>query len=202
MSTPLENHADLDERQPATPPPTVSSANAQPEEAPPEHRNDESFSWEAIAAQEAAPYWVPPGMDLNDWPAALRTEVAAVINPCYRELVLFAKQGLAQSTGITIVHLLWLEILDQIELARTNPAEDRKSDPLQRTAIVSGRESREQSIERHLRLVRVKLQASEVLWRLQEFKDFCRSQAELEYNYPNLAAFPRRPINYGKNEIC
>lgn len=105
MNTPLEIHADLDERQPAAPPPTVSSASAQPEEVPPEHRNDESFSWEAIAAQEAQPYWVPSGMDLNDWPAALRAEVAAVINPCYRELVPLAKPGLAQSTGITIVHL-------------------------------------------------------------------------------------------------
>jgi hypothetical protein len=206
MKSPPEAHGadDSDKRQPATlQPEKLPSAGDSPDAARPESPNDESFAWDPAAADEADPYWVLPGLELNDWPPALRAEVAAIINPSYRELVLLAKPGLAQSTGITIVHLLWLEILDQIELARAKPAANLESNPLQIVALVSGRESRKETIERHLRFVHAKLKASEVLLRLKEFKNNCRSTSQLvpEYPHPNLSALPRRRIDHGKNDF-
>jgi hypothetical protein len=157
------------------------------------------MSSEAVESFEAEPYWVPYGVVMNDWPASLRAEVAALINPNYRELVLLARPGLAQSTGITIVHLMWLEILDHIELNQ-KPANDPATDQLN----ILGRETRAAAIERHLRLVHAKFKASDFLLRLQEFKARYRSQKKRpsDNHYPNLSAMARRPRQIGKNDLC
>lgn len=106
------------------------------------------------------PHWIPAGVDVDEWSPELRAIVAGVINPAYDQLVLRAMPGLAQSTGITVVHLLWLEILDHLEFSRRalpgGPTEDAET----RTAELS----------RHLRLVHSKLKASELLHRLDAFE--------------------------------
>jgi hypothetical protein len=102
-------------------------------------------------------YWLPPGESLDAWSPELRTAVAGIVNPAYEELVLRARPGLQQSTGVTIVHLLWLEILDQIELGReTAPSAEEHAQ----------REARALAIARHLRLVNSKLKATDLLDRL------------------------------------
>lgn len=115
----------------------------------------------------SVPYWIPPGVDLADMPAELKAALAGVINPAYRELVLEAKPGLPQSTGLSIVHLLWMEVLDQLELAEPPP--DLNLDPL-----AALRDNRATTIARHLRLVGAKLKASELLLRLDQFKFACQ----------------------------
>ena len=144
--------------------------------------NDASFALGTAAPDDTEPYWVPPGMDLKHWPSELRAQVAAIINPAYRELVLLAKPGLAQSTGITIVHLLWLEIFQQIELSRVKTPEEPGTEMLRIVGRLPEPESRNELIERHLRLVHAKLKASEFLLRLEEFKNYWQSNSELESN--------------------
>lgn len=106
------------------------------------------------------PYWIPAGVDVDDWSPELRAIVAGVINPAYDELVLQATPGLAQSTGITAVHLLWLEILDHLEFSRQGLSGRPTGDAATRAAELS----------RHLRLVHSKLKASELLHRLDAFQ--------------------------------
>ena len=177
---------DSDKRKPGTDPSKkIPSAN-KPSESPPSVAvNDGSFALGTAATDDTEPYWVPPGMDLKHWPSGLRAQVAAIINPCYREQVVLAKPGVAQSTGITIVHLLWLEILDQIELSRVKTPEPPGTEILRMAGIAPDPELRKEAIERHLRLVHAKLKASELLLRLEEFKKYWQSNSEIGSNTPS-----------------
>lgn len=113
------------------------------------------------------PCWIPKGVDLQDMPADLQAAIAHVINPTYCELVLNARPGLQQSTGLTIAYLLWLEILDHLEMAAAGEDIIAKSLGKRSSAHVH-------LIDRHLRVVNAKLKASDMLLRLQQFKDKCR----------------------------
>jgi hypothetical protein len=92
-------------------------------------------------------------------PAELQATIAAVINPVYLDLVLGSKDGLEKSTGVTIAHLLWLEILSQFELGRLVSVTDSESND----------EERQDAIAKHIRLAQAKLKASGLLLRLREF---------------------------------
>lgn len=104
------------------------------------------------------PYWIPAGLKFDELSHELQVAVVGVINPAYRELVLQAAPGLEQSTGLTIVHLLWLEILEQIALARGLP----------RDTNLESRRARQAQIDRYLRLVGAKGKASHLLLRIRE----------------------------------
>lgn len=108
------------------------------------------------------PYFVPPGVDLDRLPEQVRAVILGIINPAYRELVLAAQDGLQKAAGVTVVSLLWLEILDQLELGQelTVP----------RSAVVPSPE-RDQLITRHLRVAGAKIKASGFLLRLAEFRE-------------------------------
>ena len=67
---------------------------------------------------EPKPFWLPADVALDDLPDELRTAVLGILTPAYQNLVAAARPGLEQSTGMTIVNLLWLEILQQVELGR------------------------------------------------------------------------------------
>ena len=109
---------------------------------------------------DARPYWVPAGVRLDDMPAELRAAIAAVINPVYMDVVLSSKDGLEKSTGVTVCHLLWLEVLSQFELGRLVAVTDSESSD----------EEREEAIAKHIRLAHAKLKASGLLLRLREFE--------------------------------
>jgi hypothetical protein len=66
------------------------------------------------------PYWIPAGVEFDLLPDELKAAIAGIINLAYRELVVQAEADLQQTTGVTIVYLLWLEALDQIQLGRQN----------------------------------------------------------------------------------
>jgi hypothetical protein len=108
------------------------------------------------------PYWIPPGVDFDRLPEQLRAAILGIINPAYQELVLRAQDGQEKAAGVTVVSLLWLEILGQIELA------EHLTDP---GSVVTSSPEREQLISRHLRVAGAMIKASGFLLRLSEFKE-------------------------------
>jgi hypothetical protein len=140
----------------------------------------ESRDAPAESLHAPAPYWLPVGAEFDGWPPDLQQAALHVINPSYVELVARAAPGVARITGLTIVHLMWLEILDHLKLARMgldchlpDPGDplgvERWTDDLARGRLAST-ESRERIIERTLRLANAKFKACNVLARLHEFK--------------------------------
>lgn len=111
-------------------------------------------------ADPSRPFFVPGGVDFEKLPEELQAAIRGVIDPAYRRLVLGARDGLEKSVGVTVVHLLWLELLDQFDLADD-------LDGMLRPAVS---EERRRSIERHLRVVGAKTKASQFLLRLHEFR--------------------------------
>ncbi len=107
------------------------------------------------------PFWVPAGASFDSLPEELKTAIIGVINPAYRELVMSASSGLEQSTGLTIVHLLWLEILDQIQLGKGVVKNSDEPDTSKH---------RDTMIARYLRLVGAKNKTSNFLLRLHTFR--------------------------------
>jgi hypothetical protein len=156
---------------------------------------------------ENYPYWVPAGVELANWPAHIREQVAAVINPEYEALVVNGTPGVGRQMAISLLHLGWLEILDHLRLGRLVPppaAADHEE--------IIGIESRQAVIARHLRLVNAKLKISQFLLRLDEFKANCRPRPdkELPSDEAILSAQrlvpPTQLLHYvmenGKDDIC
>lgn len=112
----------------------------------------------------ARPLFIPPGVDWEALPEELQQAISALVNPAYQNLVLEARSGLEQSTGLTLVHLLWLEILDQIQLGQLLLAADSAD------SADCGAESRARAIAQHLKLVQAKLKAGSFVLRLEEFE--------------------------------
>jgi hypothetical protein len=117
----------------------------------------------SVSATEnaARPFWVPDGVSLDSLPEELKIAIAGIVNPAYQELVVSASSGLEQSTGLTIVHLLWLEVLDQIELGKKFAEHSDEADTSKH---------RETLIARYLRLVGAKTKTSNFLLRLHDFR--------------------------------
>jgi len=62
------------------------------------------------------PCFLPDGVDFDALPENLRLAVQEILGPAYRELVLGASDVLERAGAVTFVHLMWLEILDEIGL--------------------------------------------------------------------------------------
>lgn len=110
------------------------------------------------AADMPRPFWLTD--ELDSLPQELRGVIEGLIIPAYQEYVLMAKPGLEQSTGVTIVELMWLEALDMYQLSRRGG----------NAADVACADGREELIGRLLRLVGSKLKAQSFLLRLNEFR--------------------------------
>lgn len=106
------------------------------------------------------PFFVPSGVNFDELPEELKVAILDIINPAYRRLVLKAEDGLEKSGGITVIHLLRLEILDQLELTQG----------LEKSRHLEASEERGKRIERHLRVVGAKSKVSNFLFRLKEFR--------------------------------
>ena len=70
----------------------------------------------AAARPRRLPPWLPVGDRWNDLPEAIRQAVPRILVPAYRQFVLDAPDELQRSIGLTLVHLLWLEVCDQMHL--------------------------------------------------------------------------------------
>ena len=106
------------------------------------------------------PAWVPDNVDFDKMPEAVRQAVAEIIEPAYRRLVTGAEDPLERSVGITIVHLMWLEILQQHEA---------KQEYLN-TSILNVPHDRYHLIDQHLRTLHTKVKVGYFLSRLRELR--------------------------------
>ena len=108
------------------------------------------------ASPNGMPYWLPRHPEGKALPPGIRRAVVAVLRPLYKDLVLNAPDELERSTGLTIVHLAWLEVCDQIAMA------GQATDPNSILAVV---DDFRQRVNRHLELVDTKCRATELLMR-------------------------------------
>jgi hypothetical protein len=108
------------------------------------------------------PYFVPPDVDWEQLPAAVKTAFNALIQPTYSELVLGAANSLERSAGMSLTFLLWLELIEQFSLAAQ----------CDWTVRPAGEDSgeRDKAIRRYLRVVGAKQQAANFLARLQRIR--------------------------------
>jgi hypothetical protein len=104
------------------------------------------------------PHWLPAGDRWNDLPAEIRQAVPRILVPAYRRFVLDAPGELERSIGLTLVHLMWLELCGQTQLAVA------AADP---TALAAILQNPDDMIDRHLHLVTTKCQTAELLVKLQ-----------------------------------
>ncbi len=62
------------------------------------------------------PLWIPPGLKFDSLPPALQKAIVEIVNRAYRELVLEAQTSLEQAMGLSFVHILWLELIEELEI--------------------------------------------------------------------------------------
>ena len=103
------------------------------------------------------PHWLPVGDDWDGLPKSVRQAVPQILAPAYRRFVLEAPGELERSFGLTLVHLMWLELCDQAKLVAA-------TDPNSLDAVLG---NAEQLTERHLHLVSAKCQTAELLVKLR-----------------------------------
>jgi len=108
------------------------------------------------------PYWVPRGTVWENMPAGVKQAVTQVLKPAYRRLVLDAPSDLERSVGLTLVHLMWLEVFNPVQLAEAT------ADPHSLAAIQS---SPERMTDRYMQLATAKCQAAEALVKLRMVAD-------------------------------
>ena len=113
-------------------------------------------------------------------PENMRQLAARILNPAYRRFVLDARNELERSVGMTLVHLMWLELSGQVELGKT--ITDRQS-------VEAILHNPEELIERHLRLTASKCQTAELLLKLRMVDGLLRqSSFSAPDNHPALAS--------------
>lgn len=103
------------------------------------------------------PHWLPVDDDWHGLPKSVRQAVPQILTPAYRRFVLEAPGELERSFGLTLVHLMWLELCDQAKLVAA-------ADPNSLDAVLG---NVEQLTERHLHLVSAKCQTAELLVKLR-----------------------------------
>lgn len=108
------------------------------------------------------PYFLPASIDLETLPADVKAALRAIVLPTYDELVMGAKSSLERSTGVTVAFLLAMEVLDHIHMGHalelTSEADEAKADAL------------EKRMARHLRLVKEKQKATNILLRIRAIR--------------------------------
>jgi hypothetical protein len=109
----------------------------------------------------AQPLWAPEGVDLDFVPVEIQQSVNEIIKPVYEQFVVTAPDGLERSLGLTLCHLLWLEVLDQFDLKR----EYTKID-----SVLAMEKDRGRIIDQHLRLIDSKVRIGYFLVRLRELR--------------------------------
>jgi hypothetical protein len=107
------------------------------------------------------PLWMPEGTEWEALPPELRQATDEIVEPAYKQLVLQVPPGLERSLGVSLVHLLWLEILDQFDIKR---------DSAESAMFFGKRGANSSSIDHHIRLLDAKLRHGRFMLRLEEFR--------------------------------
>jgi hypothetical protein len=113
---------------------------------------------------------VPEGVDLQFVPAEVQQAARELVQPLYDQFVVGAADGLEKSLGVTIAHLLWLEILEQFDIKR---------EYTQVEAVLNLAGNRAEMIDRHLRLIDSKLRVGYFLVRISEMRKRIAEQAKI-----------------------
>lgn len=117
---------------------------------------------DATTPNPSRPYWIPDGIAFQAPPQALQLATTEIVNPVYQELILEAGDALERSAAATLVHLLWLEFLQQVELGNHL---DNLVRPNHGFAV------RADMIARHSRVVGAKQHTGTFLLRLKAFHE-------------------------------
>jgi hypothetical protein len=104
------------------------------------------------------PYWLPSGDYWDGLPREIRDAVPRILGPAYRKFVLEAGGELERSLGLTLVHLIWLEVCDHVRMALA------AADSLSLAAALNDPDA---MIARHLNLITAKCQTAELLVKLR-----------------------------------
>jgi hypothetical protein len=115
------------------------------------------------------PYWIPRGSSWKRLPEGMKRAASQILAPAYRLFVRQAAGPLERSVGLTLVHLMWLEVCDQVALA-PNVA-DRES-------IVAELADPEKLIARHLELVAAKCHTADLLVKLRMLAEMLKQQEQ------------------------
>ena len=120
--------------------------------------------------------WDPPGFAFDDLPPELRQVVDDVIRPTYEKLVRSAPPGLDQSTGLSIVNLIWIEAVDHWRLGNSGMLDRDQNDMMK----LIGRDSPDRIFGRLVQAVGLKLRASNVLRQFRQSRvQIARDRQEL-----------------------
>jgi hypothetical protein len=125
------------------------------------------------------PRWVPAGIEFDHLPRPVQQALVEIVEPLYEQLVMAAEDGLERSTGLTLVHLLWLEILDQRDIGLEYGATAVLNLPLP---------GRHTAIARHLRLIEGKVRTGQFLLQV---RNWVRRAAREADSWPPLAVTSR-----------
>ena len=108
------------------------------------------------------PHWLPAGTCWEKLPETIREAVSRFVAPAYRRFVLDAQSEIERAIGTTLVHLMWLELCGQVQMAQA------AADPESLDALL---QNPEEMTERHLRLASVKCQTAELMVKLRVIND-------------------------------
>ena len=129
-------------------------------------------------------------------PERIREAIPKILAPAYRRFVLKAPGELERSIGVTLVHLTWIELCEQIKLAGV------VADPTSIDAILNNPED---LLDRHLRLTTVKCQTAELLMKLQIVQNALRCAARpansSDNPLPSHPALPALPSPLSPGEV-
>jgi hypothetical protein len=117
------------------------------------------------------PHWVPLGFDFDSLPEQLKISLVEFVNPAYEQLVLQAADALERATGLSLIYLLWIELLNQLHLG-----ESYTQDHLIRSITAY-----QECVDRNLEISEAKAKQTYVLLRLRELRHL---------SDPQLAASP------------
>ena len=128
--------------------------------------------------------WVPEGADLEVVPEAVQRAIGEVVQPVYERFVAEAEDPLEMTLGVTLAHLLWLEVLQQYDLKR---------EYTEITAVLHLRDDRTSAIDQHLRIINSKVQVGYLLARLRELRHKLDKEAQPEQALPEETGWHAAP---------
>ena len=126
-----------------------------------------------------APLWVPNDVDLELFPDEVRQAITQIIQPVYERFVIASEDPLEKSLGVTVTHLLWLEILQQADLKREYS---------EITAVLGTQKDHGRDIDQHLRIIESKVKVGYLLTRIRELRHRSNQRSSVFAAVPDPAA--------------
>ena len=133
----------------------------------------------AKAKSPPAPLWVPSNVDLKLVPDEIRQAIIQIVQPVYERFVIASDDPLEKSLGVTVTHLLWLEILQQADLKREYS---------EITAVLGTQKDHGRDIDQHLRIIESKVKVGYLLTRIRELRHRSNQRSSVFAAVPDPAA--------------